>query len=124
MPVLGAFPDLHDVLQRLLSDLGTVAVKTGPDLNDRLPFIAVNRVGGPDDGVTDTAVMDIDVFTPDYRGHALAETIRQRLQAGPHRTEAGQIDRVTTDVAPREIPWTDGSTTRRWNATYRMSARR
>jgi hypothetical protein len=124
MPILAAFPDVQAMLVEMLADYGTVAVKTGPDLAEKLPFISVQRLGGRDDRFTDEAPVDVDVFTPDYSGLALAETIRQRLTAGPIRTSLGVIDRITTDSAPREIPWTDGSTVRRFAATYRLRARR
>lgn len=124
MPALAAFPDVQAMLQEVLSPYGTFGVQTDAHLADKLPFVSVTEIGGTDNHFTDFTEIDVNVFTPDYSGKALAETIRQRLISGPIVTAAGVIDRVTTSTKPRELPWTDGSTVRRFAATYRVRARR
>lgn len=122
------FPDAAAVLLDVIADLvggpdatGTVAPA---DLRDRALFVRAVRVGGPDDGVTDLARVDVDVFAPTAKAaRDAAEEIRERLTApGPRRAGTVVLDRVTTDVGPRELPWGDGI--RRWGASYAVLARR
>lgn len=124
MLVLDAFPDVQAMLHEVLSSYGTFGVQTDAHLLDKLPFIAAREIGGRDDRITDYTEVDIDVFTSGYSGKELAEEIRQYITAGVIVTSVGQIDRATTSTKPHEIPWTDGSTVRRFTATYRLRARR
>lgn len=122
--MLTNFPDVQDMLREVLSEYGTYGIQTDSHLNDKLPFITTTEVGGSDNRHTDTATVDVSVFTANYSGKSLAESIRQRLISGPIATGVGVIDRAVTYSRPVEIPWTDGSQVRRWVATYRVSARR
>lgn len=124
MKVLGPFPDMQAVVREVVKDLGSFGVQTDATLQDRLPFITATETGGSDNRFTDTTDMEVSVFTADYSGKALADTIRQRLLATPIVTSVGTVDYSVTSIKPREIPWTDGATVRRWVATYRLSARR
>lgn len=97
--------------------------ETPVDLPDRLPFARVARVAGADDGVTDFAVVDVDVFAADRQtGYDAAEDIRARLLKSPHDVNGVILDSVYTETAPIRVPW-DGEVIRHL-ATYRVSARR
>jgi hypothetical protein len=124
MAVLAAFPDVERILGDLLGDLGTIGSETGIDLQERLPFIRVRRVGGTDDRVTDATRVDIDVYATDATAaKALTETIRQRLISGPSQTTYGILDRAWTESGPQTAP-TDDQNIRRVITTYRISTRR
>lgn len=87
-------------------------------------FVRVSLVTGRDDGVTDYSVVDIDVFALSRAtAYAWSRDIRSRLTGSPHRAGSGVIDRVRTEEKPRRLPWADENT-RRFGATYRISARR
>lgn len=119
------FPDVQRLLVAELEALagdGRTGIETPGDLADRLPFVRVLRVGGFSDRLNDRASVDVDVFAATYTaGELLAEQVRQHLVGPP--PPVGALDRVDVEVAPRELPWGDG-TVRRWNATYTVIARR
>lgn len=122
---LAPFPDVERVVADLVSDLGGVGRETGTDLQTNLPFIRVRRIGGSDDRFTDVARVDVRVYEAAASdAKALAETIRQRLLAGPANTARGVIDRVFTEVAPIEVPSPDPERYCIWSGTYRVSLRR
>lgn len=126
--MVAPFPDVKAALRVLLADLGETGTFTPIDLRDRMPFLLVYRFAGADDRVTDTARVGIDVFTGTYTaGEFLAEQVRQRVIAAPHRiqTDTGVvvIDDAITDSAPVEVPYGD-SAIRRWVASYRVTYRR
>lgn len=90
-----------------------------------LPLIRVTRIGGVDDGVSDVArVRVVSYSTTRSEAVDLAEQARVLLCRGRHRTPAGVIDTVTTEVGPHENSTADPSLVRRWTSTYRVSARR
>lgn len=104
-----------------VSRVGTV---TPSDLASTLPFVRVSRIGGTDDRLSDFARVDVDVYAAsEMAGYRLAETLRQTLISGPARTSWGLIDRVTTEVAPRQVPY-DNPAVWHVTATYRVATRR
>lgn len=126
-----AFPDTEAVLRDALVDLvascDNIGSATPSDLQTAgtMPYIRVQRIGGEDDGFTDSALVAIDAFAGDRTTSiTLAEAIRQRLISGPNTVDGGTIDRATTATAPNEVPWSDDQTVRRFTASYRVSARR
>lgn len=122
---LPVFPDIEAAFHELLSGFGENGVATPPDLENKLPFIRVQAIGGGDDRVTDSVSLAVSVFTADRSGLEIAEQIRQTLTAtGGKATSVGVIDRITTDLRPIEVPWTDGATIRQFAARYRVRARR
>jgi Protein of unknown function (DUF3168) len=122
--VLAAFPDVERMLGDLLSDLGTVGSETNIDLQTRLPYIRVHRIGGVDNRITDAARVDIDVYTTDATaGKTLTETIRQRLISGPSATAHGVIDRAWVESGAQTAP-TDDPNLRRVITTFRIAFRR
>lgn len=126
----GPFPDIERTLVDLLVDLvagcDNIGPKTPPGLEAVMPFIRVQRIGGADDGITDSPVVAIDTFAADRSTSlALAEAIRQRLLTGPHTVaDRGTVDKTTTATAPSEVPWSTSQTVTRFAASYRVTARR
>lgn len=118
------YPNIEQLARITIGDLfpsGSTGLVTPGDLEDRLPFGRVRRVGGADtDPFTDAARVAVDVFSLTYaEGAPLAEDVRQRLRTAPD-----PFDRVFTVTAPIEVPWADGSAVRRWTATYGITLRR
>lgn len=102
---------------------GRVASRTPLNLAEVLPFVRVLRVGGGRDRINDYPTVDVDVFAPTYAAaEAMAEAIDAWLVGPPPGPRV--FDRVEVEVAPRELPWGDESTVRRFNATYRIVSRR
>lgn len=113
----------------VLTDLGTVVGETTTTLQTLLAdgsrVIRVRRIGGTDDGVTDRARIDVNVYAVDLSAaEDTAELARQRLISGPAATPHGVLDRAVTDVGPHEIPSPDSESYRIVSTTYRVSARR
>ncbi|MCW2674787.1 MAG: hypothetical protein JWP14_3376 [Frankiales bacterium] len=127
------FPDSQQLVLEALIAAGLVAPEdagtvTPKDLQQRTQFVRARRLGGPDDGLTDTARVDVDWYMPVAEGvyeqlRDAAEAGRQVLIAGPHRLPSGVIDRVTTTQAPTERPADDERVWRR-QATYTVQTRR
>ena len=122
------YPDVELVLIELLGQFVTgpqnIGTSTPNTLSDVLPFVRVNRYGGPDDGVTDRAAVDVDSYAA-RRADAitLARTIHAFLTAGPHKVGPNLIDLVTTQVGVVERPRVAGDI-RRFGGTYTVSCRR
>lgn len=119
------YPDVQRLLVDELEGLagaGRTGIETPVNLADVLPFVRVMRVGGFSDRLNDRATVDVDVFSSTYTaGELLAERVRQHLVGPPPPVVL--LDRVDCEIAPRELPWGDG-TVRRWNATYLVTSRR
>lgn len=124
------FPDSERIIVNLLADLvggcANIGTATPSTLQTTLPFIRVQRIGGDDDGFSDSALVAIDAFAADRDdARALAEAIRQRfLTPGPKVVVGGSIDGAVTATAPNEIPWSDDQEIRRFTASFRITARR
>lgn len=121
-----SFPDLELGLVDLFASLvpaGYTGTDTPADLEQRLPYVRVNRIGGRDDGVTDSGSYDVDFFAAS-RASAVAladqgdDLLRDARTAGDFL-----IDNVRTDVGLRRLPWPNPKVRRR-SATYTVSARR
>jgi len=119
-----SYPDLEVALsswlksQDLATDAGTVTPSVIPD-----GFVRVTKGGGTDDTITDSSIIDVDVFHSS-RGNAfdMSEAIRDALTP---RTRVGSaiIDRVRTGASPRQMPW-DNTNIKRFSASYTISVRR
>ena len=108
-----------------VEDIVPCSVWTGEDLPERLPAGQVRRVGGPDNGHTDTARVVVSVFAASAsQARILSEQVRQRLTSGPRRTPSGVIDRVSTESGPQIAPTADSDAVRRRDAIYRVRVRR
>jgi hypothetical protein len=130
---LGPYPDSAQLVLDVLIAASLVAAEdtgtaTPADMQTRTRFVRAIRFGGPDDGLTDEARVDVDWYLPKAEGAYAqlrdeAEAARQVLTSGPHRTPSGVIDVVTTTQAPVERP-ADDERIRRRQATYTVRARR
>lgn len=130
MTDLAPYVDVEDAFTELFADLvqeGHVVTWTGTDLQEVVAdgaLIKVSLLGGDDDRHTATPRVDVGVYaTTKAVGKPLAELARQRLLSYPHATAAGVLDRVTTEVAPHEVPYDDPGV-RLFTATYRVATRR
>lgn len=125
------FPDTARVVVDLLADLVGGCDNIGTDtpattLQATLPYLRVQRIGGDDDGFTDSALVSIDAFAAIRSdAQALAEAVRQRLLSRPIPVTGGvTLDYASTATAPNEVPWSDDQSVRRFTASYRITARR
>ena len=128
---MSRFPDILDELiwwleHETFDQAGTVtAASKTPATWPTIPFLfaRVAVIGGKDDGITDTPLVDVDVFSNTYAAaRGLAEDVRQGLRPRV-RMRSATIDTVRTDVSPRELPWGNANV-RRISATYQISFRR
>lgn len=126
------FPDvvsaLLDWLEATFPELaggGHTGIETPEDLQAQFPFARVVMVTGADDRITDFGTYDVDVFTATRReSFSLAERIRAALIGYPHRVGDVVLDYVYTESKPRLLEWDEEVSTRRFGATYQVSARR
>lgn len=99
----------------------TAGAETPPDLEDRLPFIRVERIGGSDARFTDHPRIAVDVFaaTAD-EARALAGRASDLLLF-LHGPVGGAVVRdVRCDAGPSRQPWANPAVYRR-GATYTVS---
>ena len=122
------YPDVElvlvELLGRFVSGPPNIGTSTPNSLAEVLPFVRVNRYGGPDNGVTDRAAVDVDAYAA-RRADAinLARQIHAFLTSGPHKVGSNLIDLVTTQVGVVERPRAAGDI-RRFGGTYTVSCRR
>lgn len=122
------FPDVAKALVFLLAPLaggdGHAGTEVPADLQDRLDFVRVGRIGGPDNGLTDFPIVDVDFFGA-TRDSAVAgaEAVRDLLTGSYHFVNGVLIDTASTPVGPRELPWL-GMGVRRFTGTYHLETRR
>jgi hypothetical protein len=101
---------------------------TPADLQLRLPFVRLGALAGSDDRVTDTSLVDIEVFAA-KRNHAyrISAIIRQRLTKRFLRIDTPSglviVDWASTEVKPYALPWDDPDVDR-WLGQYSIAARR
>jgi hypothetical protein len=74
-------------------------------------------------------VVDVAFFAPSYAvASRLSRTFDSHFMGYPHRVSSGDstvlLDRVTTNVIPNEVPFTEDDSVRRFQATYSVSFRR
>jgi hypothetical protein len=120
-----SFPDAERAVLAAVADLGITGVETPATLADSLPFIRVQRTGGGDDRITDTADAEVSVFATGLtQAKAVAETIRQRLLAGGIGTSHGVIDSARTTAGPVAVPPTDSANLRQVTTSYQVTMRR
>lgn len=123
--VAWVFPDV----QRLLvAALGVwvgddhVDTETPDDLQDQLPFIRVERVGGGRDRISDSPTVELQFYASTYADvQPLAESVSEWLCGPP--APLPQLDRVLCTSAPVEIPYGD-ERIRRMVATFQLTTRR
>lgn len=87
--------------------------------------VRVVRLGGPRDRITDQARIAIDVIAgSEAQAEDLAELIAEWLIDDPAITDGvAMLDRVTVEVAPHPVPYTDPSVVQ-FSSTFVASSRR
>jgi hypothetical protein len=115
------FPDpTPTVLDGITAGSRVPAALAGPAVKG---FVRVTVLNDVDDGVTRTLTVDTEVFCTSYaRGMAIGERIRGILRTET-RIAGVVLDRRTTG-GPKEVPWDDNNTIRRFLSTHRISTRR
>lgn len=95
------------------------------DSFDELPVVQVTRLGGFDDGKTDSARIQVIVVAADEdEAETLAEDIRHYLvDTRPIRGAGLLLDGATTEVAPHRVPYPDPQVSE-YLAVYVVTARR
>lgn len=115
----------NEVFATPADEVARVATSTPPNLAAYLPFARVGLLDGRDDGVTDRAVVDVDVFAATReQARSLAEAFRTKINSrAAHRVNDVILDAVRTESRPRSLPvGVDGVW--RFGATYNVAARR
>lgn len=119
------FPDVVRLLVTALEALHDPA-RTGPEtpenLQQLLPFVRVQRIGGGRDRLNDFPTVSVDVFADSYSvAEALADDVDQWLTGPP--PPLPELDRAIHDIAPRRLPWGDERIFR-FQSQYTIVARR
>lgn len=125
-----AYPDIEAALVDYLADLGTTGTWTPLDLQDHLPFLRIQRIGGPDDKYANTDYPNVLIQVLAARdpnspraAQALTETLRARLNAIAGLTVTdGLIDMCENVSGPIEVTYPD-QTVIIIQTTYRFTTR-
>lgn len=108
------------VAQFFAGDATRAGSETPEDLDDRLPYVLVAKTAGDRSVIDDNPFVDVDVFhLLDSGAERLASDICDYLLSKPF-----PLDVVFCPESPRELPWRDDGSIRRYGATYSMSLRR
>nr|WSW58501.1 hypothetical protein OG513_07835 [Streptomyces sp. NBC_00998] len=101
----------------------TAGAETPPDLEDRLPFLRVERIGGPDERFSAHPRIAVDVFagTAD-EARSLAGLARDALIFLHGPIGEAVVRNVRCDAGPSRQPWANPAVHRR-GATYSVSLR-
>lgn len=104
----GSYPDAEDVVTGLLSEFG-YACTFLPDKSEweeRVPIIAVNRVGGGSDGITDRPLIQVGVLADTRtKAWAVAGECRDKiLAAGNTRVGSVLIDATRESQGVQQFP--------------------
>ncbi|KPC89884.1 hypothetical protein ADL27_38365 [Streptomyces sp. NRRL F-6602] len=101
----------------------TAGSETPPDLEKRLPFVRVERIGGSDERFTHRPRVAVDVFTTTAdEGRHLSGAIRNALLLLYGPVGGGVVQSIRCDSGPSAQPWA-GDTVRRRGATYTVTLR-
>lgn len=110
-------------LEETIEDV-RASTETPPDLQDRLPWLQVVRIGGPYDGFRlDQPTVDIAAFdSTGPAASALAAHVQVLLHEQLARAKTGTavVTRVETVTGPHWVPY-DNPGLRRYEATYRLT---
>lgn len=125
-PIERDFPNIERLIAVVfateLGGAGHVGSEAPDDLEERLPFLRIQRNGGPRTHQFDYPVVDLSLFDVDERvGAPRASSIANRLLRKPPPHPA--IDVVRCEPAFRELPWGDTETVRHWGATFFFETR-
>lgn len=102
----------------------TASVETPNTLLQSLPFVQVTRIGGGDDYITDSAIVDLDIFsTSRANASALARLVHDAMMHLRHTAVGGVlIDHVETETGPMWVNYQDENV-QRYVSTYRIESR-
>ncbi|MFD4699761.1 hypothetical protein [Streptomyces niveus] len=118
-------PDVETVLAPWLEATLDVfsAAETPADLEDQLPMIRVERIGGPDKRFSEHPRVAVDVFaaTAD-EARVLAGRVRDALVFLSGPVGVSVVRDVRCDSGPSRQPWANEAIHRR-GATYSVSLR-
>lgn len=110
----------------LAAATGTRTVTKLPsNLEAALPVIRVSRGPGSDDKITDSPLLDVEVFAADDDAMwTLAEDAREAMHALAGKSVSGAlVDSVTTATAPVYVDY-GNSAIQRAVASYRLALRK
>ena len=118
------------VLRRMLIERGgvdptRVSTSTPGNLEDVLPYYRLTTVRGSDDGLTDSAIVDIEVF---HRTRSEAADEAERIRSvvldlgGRADSEGHLVDQVTTSGRPIWLDYRNAAI-HRYVASYEISTR-
>ncbi|WP_030962688.1 hypothetical protein [Streptomyces sp. NRRL S-378] len=101
----------------------TAGAETPPDLEERLPFVRVERVGGADERFSGHPRIAVDVFaaTAD-EARSVAKSISDALLFLRGPVGDAVVRDVRCDAGPSRQPWANPAVYRR-GATYTVSLR-
>lgn len=101
-----------------------VSVDLPQNVLNLLPFIQVNRVGGGDNYVTDSAMVDIDCFAATRAtASTIARTVHAAMMRLKHTAVNGVlVDSVETVTGPQWINY-DDENLQRYVSTYIVESR-
>lgn len=109
----------------LRAETGAQVATKIPGNVETLPrFVRVARGPGSDDLVTDSILIDVEVFAPAYSAAAdLAEEVRQAMhRLSGRKAGAVLVDRVRTSTSPMWVDYKNPATNR-FVASYRFEYR-
>jgi len=106
-----------------------VSVKAPTPGSSPLPWAQAYVFDGSASETEGDFVVDVAFYAASYaEASRLSRRFDQRFMGYPHRVSsdgrAVLLDRVTTNVIPNEVPFTDDDSVRRFQATYSVSFRR
>lgn len=107
-----------------LSGIQGVSVDLPQNVLTVLPFVQVNRVGGGDNYVTDSALVDIDCFAATRAtASMIARTVHGAMMRLKHTAVNGVlVDSVETVTGPQWINY-DDENLQRYVSTYIVESR-
>jgi hypothetical protein len=118
-------PDIEAVLNPWAEELTGAfsAAETPDDLEEQLPVIRIERIGGADDRFSQSPRVAVDVFaaTAD-EARTLANSLRDALVFLSGPVHGAVIRGVRCDAGPTRLPWANPAVHRR-GATYTVSLR-
>lgn len=111
-------------LTAAVPSLAGVSVELPNDLLQHLPYVRVTRVGGGDDYITDSALVDIDVFgSTRVQASDAARSVHNSMMHLRHTSVNGVlIDLVETQTGPSWVNWQDENI-QRYVMSYRIDSR-
>lgn len=135
MRILEPYPDLAKAVMLLVESWYPTefaprpkSFRTGrvfpPNVQQVLPFCRITDIGGNDDGLTDRALIDVDILASTFaESQRLALGIQARLLGAPWRIDGTVIDDIRTAMRPHTVPWDDDNVHRHYSS-FVVSARR